>query len=182
MKEPASPAWISSLNIIRSRLDRFKDLGPLLVRVSLGVLFAQSGLGKLSNLPRTTEFFESLGIPAPEIQALVVGNVELLGGVALALGLLTRLAALPLAATMLVAIVTALLPEVENVLDLLALNETLYLAVLVLLVTQGPGRWSVDAFVESRFAKRKSSAKAQDELEKRKSTGEATVPLHPQNG
>lgn len=176
MKEPSATPWSLFLQKRQRTLNRFHDLGPLLVRVSLGVMFAQTGLGKLMNLERTAGFFESLGIPAPELHAFVVGNVELFCGIAVALGLLTRLAAIPLAITMLVAIATALLPDVQGVLDLIALSETLYLAVLVLLITQGPGKWSIDSFLQRWIARRIDAAASS------LAAGSTTLPLHPEGG
>lgn len=129
----------------------------VLLRGTLGLLFAQSGWGKLQNLDRTAGFFESLNIPAPTFHAALVGSVELLGGVALILGVLTRLAALPLVITMVVAIVTAHLPEVEGALELLTIDETIYLAILLLLVARGPGAWSVDSLVVGRMGLRRSA-------------------------
>lgn len=120
-------------------------LSSLLVRVALGAMFAQAGWGKLQNLERTTGFFEGLGIPAPGLHALLVGNVEFVGGVLLGLGLVTRLSAVPLAIIMVVAIATALLPEVDGVLDFLTLDEVLYFAILSWVITHGPGKWSIDA-------------------------------------
>jgi putative oxidoreductase len=122
-----------------------------LVRVALGVMFAQSGWGKLQNLERTAGFFDGLGIPAPGFHALLVGNVELAGGVLLAIGLLTRLVAIPLAITMVVAIFTAMLPDVEGVLDFITLDETLYFAILVWAATHGPGKWSLDEWIWKKF-------------------------------
>lgn len=123
----------------------------MLVRLALGVMFAQSGWGKLQNLERTAGFFEGLGIPAPSFHAVLVGNVEFLGGILLVVGLLTRLVSIPLAVTMGVAILTAMLPDVEGPLDFITLDETLYLAILVLMITQGPGKWSLDTLVSNKL-------------------------------
>ena len=95
----------------------------LLVRVAVGATFASTGLGKLEHLDRTIGFFRELGIPAPELQAPFIGGLELVGGICVALGLFTRLAAVPLAGTMLVAIATALWPDVHTPLDLLTLPD-----------------------------------------------------------
>lgn len=123
----------------------FMPLGPLLMRVSLGALFLQSGMGKLAHLERTAAFFAELGIIAPAFHAVFVGALETLGGAALAIGFATRLFSLPLAATMIVAVLTAKLSEVEGLLSLFALLEVTVLSALVWLLVQGPGRWSLDA-------------------------------------
>lgn len=131
--------------------NRAAPLGPLLIRLCLGVLFAQSGWGKLHNLSGTTEFFASLGIPAPGVQALFVSLVELLGGLALIVGLGTRLAALFLGGTMVVAIATAQWSEIEGVTSFLTLDETVYGAALVWLVVAGAGKASLDAWLSPRL-------------------------------
>ena len=72
---------------------------------------------KLHAVPDVTQYFASLGIPAPHAQALLVSLVEIGGGILLVLGLGTRHAALLLAGVMVVAIWTAKLPEVHGVID-----------------------------------------------------------------
>jgi putative oxidoreductase len=87
--------------------------GLAVLRIVLGVIFAKEGAGKLlgwfggSGFAGTCAFFAGLGIPFPEFNAILVGTVELVGGLALVLGFLTRLAVVPIAITMGVAILTA---------------------------------------------------------------------------
>jgi putative oxidoreductase len=125
-------------------LQRAEPYLAFLPRLSLGLVFARTGYGKLTHLERTADFFRELGIPAPEMQAIFIGGLELVGGACLVLGLLTRVVSIPLAGTMVVAILTALLPEVSGALDLLALDETLYLFLFGWLVVRGPGSLSAD--------------------------------------
>lgn len=82
--------------------------GIALLRIVTGVIFFVHGWQKLFDMGHggVTGFFTSLNIPLPAVAAAVVIAVELLGGLALILGFLTRLAALPLAINMLVALVT----------------------------------------------------------------------------
>lgn len=138
-------------NRVLSPLNRAHPLGPLLVRLCLGAVFAQSGWGKLHNLAGTTEFFESLGIPAPGAQALFVSLVELVGGLALVVGAGTRVAALLLGGTMVVAIATAQASEIEGLLSFLTLDETVYGAALVWLAVAGAGKASLDAWLAPRL-------------------------------
>jgi len=128
-------------------LSRIDWLGPLLARLTVGVVFAQSGWGKLHNLEKVTEFFGSIGIPYPELQAPFVAGVELVGGVLIAVGLLSRLAAVPLTITMIVAILTALRDQIEGVGDLLGLVEFAYIALFVWIAIAGPGAVSLDALL-----------------------------------
>lgn len=78
-------------------------LGILALRLAVGVPFLLHGFQKLSNLEQTTGFFSSLGVPG--FLATLVGVVELVGGLALILGVGTMLAGYALAAIMLAAII-----------------------------------------------------------------------------
>ena len=67
----------------------------LFVRVYWGWQLIESGWGKLHHLSNVTEYFTSLGLPMPAQMAVAISCVELFGGIFLALGLLSRLTALP---------------------------------------------------------------------------------------
>jgi uncharacterized membrane protein YphA (DoxX/SURF4 family) len=82
----------------------------LLVRVSVGFVFITSGLVKFAFENQGEVRFLKLGFRSPEATAYFVGGLEIAAGVLLVLGLLTRLAAIPLAIDMGVAIVTSKLP------------------------------------------------------------------------
>ncbi len=81
-------------------------LGIALVRIVTGVVFAAHGYQKffVYGLDGAVGAFGQMGVPAPSITAPLVAVVELAGGIALIIGLLTRLAALGLAINMLGAI------------------------------------------------------------------------------
>lgn len=71
------------------------DLAVLLGRIGLSVIFILSGWGKFQDLASTQQYMQAMGVPG--VLAPVVGLVELLGGLAVLFGFLTRLAALGLA-------------------------------------------------------------------------------------
>src|SRR5882762_2667003 len=79
----------------------------LLVRLYWGWQLAQSGWGKLHNLPNVTEFFTNLHLPMPAQMALFISCVEFFGGIFFALGLFSRLTALVLTINMFMAYITA---------------------------------------------------------------------------
>ena len=79
----------------------------LLVRLYWGIQLAQNGWGKLHNLGRVTEFFSSLGLPAPGATATFVATVEFIGGILLAIGLLSRFMGLVITIDMLMAYIMA---------------------------------------------------------------------------
>jgi putative oxidoreductase len=74
------------------------------VRLLWGAAFILAGWGKLQHLDRVGQFFANLHIPAPHAQAAFVACVEFFGGIFIALGLGTRLAAVFLAGAMIGAI------------------------------------------------------------------------------
>ena len=119
-------------------------LGPLAVRVTLGIVFVTTGWGKLHGLDDVTQYFASLGIPAPHAQAVLVSVVEFVGGIMLLLGLGTRIAAMLLVGVMAVAIWTAKLPEVHGIADLAGTVEVAYLVTFVWLLVSGGGAVSID--------------------------------------
>lgn len=83
----------------------------MLIRISVGAVFLSDGIQKfLYPEDLAAGRFAKIGLPAPEILGPFVGVVELIGGALILLGLLTRLAAIPLIIDMAVAIVTTKLP------------------------------------------------------------------------
>ncbi|MEO8559717.1 MAG: DoxX family protein, partial [Rhodospirillales bacterium] len=107
-------ALIDLLIIAPARLSAvFADLPPLAARLTVGWVFMMTGWGKLNALPKITEYFTSLGIPAPQILTPLVSGIECFGGALLILGLFTRLAATPLIAVMVVAIITAKWADID---------------------------------------------------------------------
>jgi putative oxidoreductase len=85
------------------------DFGLLAIRGMVGVVFIFHGAQKLfgwwggGGLGATAGFMEQIGLPLPGVSAFMAGAAEFFGGLALVLGLGTRLAAVPLVFTMLVA-------------------------------------------------------------------------------
>jgi putative oxidoreductase len=126
------------------------DEGLLLLRVLVGLIVAAHGSQKLfgwfggGGIRGTAAFFGSLGYRAPAVFALLAGLAELGGGLALAAGLLTPLAA--------AGVVVVMLNAIESVkfrngfwagsggYEL----ELLLLGTAVALAATGPGRYSLD--------------------------------------
>jgi putative oxidoreductase len=128
-------------------------LAPLLARITVGITFIGTGWGKLHSLPDVTNFFTELHIPAPHFNAVLAASAEFFCGAAVLFGVLTRLAAIPLIITMIVAIVTAkILPgKVEGVTDFLGLEEWTYIVIFVWLAVAGPGAISIDRLLARYF-------------------------------
>jgi putative oxidoreductase len=125
----------------------FQWLSPTVARLTVGLVFFQSGWGKLHDLEKVTGFFTELGIPAPHFQAILASTSEFVCGGLLLLGLATRFAVVPLLITMCVAIRTALWDQVSGLSSLVGLLEFSYIALLLYLGTDGPGPLSLDALL-----------------------------------
>jgi len=142
------------IRIRRALLDiaaRLSWLPPALARLTLGIIFAGSGWGKLHNLQTVTEFFRQLHVPAPGFNAAFVGATELVCGILLLLGLASRLAAIPLIVTMCVAIATAKSSDLEGFGDLLRLPEWDYIVLSIWIAVAGAGALSLDHLLSRRL-------------------------------
>ena len=83
----------------------------ILIRLMVGAVFVSEGLQKfLYPAARGAGRFEKIGMPAPEFLGYMVGTFEVVCGLMILIGLLTRLAAVPTAAIMIVAIVSTKVP------------------------------------------------------------------------
>ncbi len=158
---------ISGLYVtLTERFERvFEPLGHvvlLVLRVVWGWQFLMTGLGKLENHARVTDFFTSLGIPMPGLNAWFIGGLELVGGALLLLGLLARPIAFLLTCNMLVAYVTADRPALFGVFhDLdtfLRADPFWFLFVSIVVLTVGPGAISLDRILGRSLERRERDA------------------------
>lgn len=116
----------------------------LLGRVLLSVIFILAGYAKLTGIAGTAGWFASLGLPAPTATTVVVGLVELLGGLAILVGFKARIAALVLAVFTLAATAIAHLDFADQI-QVMFLQKNLAIAGgLFVLAAFGAGALSVD--------------------------------------
>ena len=137
----------SVLERLRALADKLAFLGPTLARLTVGLVFIGTGWGKLHSIPDVTSFFGDLGIPAPGFSARLTAGTELIGGLLVLLGLGTRLASLPLAFTMVIAIVTAKRASIDSITALVGFEEWSYLVFFIWIAVAGAGPLSLDALV-----------------------------------
>lgn len=120
------------------------------VRLAVGLIFLTQGILKFTDPAMGVVRFTRIGFPWPGFTAHFVGTFEIGCGLLIVLGLLTRLAAVPLLAVILTAIVTTKLPELLRagqgfwfmVSDARA-DFAMFCSLLFLLLS-GPGPWSLD--------------------------------------
>ena len=143
-----------------STAGRLSFLGPTLARLTLGVVFVGTGWGKLHSLDKVTGFFTELGIPAPGFNAVLAASAEFVCGGLLLIGLLSRLAAIPLIITMIVAILTAKRGDLHGISDLLGFEEWTYIVLAIWIAVAGPGPLSLDRVLSGVLRRQRSDATA----------------------
>ncbi|WP_457601146.1 DoxX family protein [Hydrogenivirga sp.] len=134
-----------------SFLPPLQSIFLFLLRFYWGWLFAQAGYGKLTHIERTTEFFKSLGMPLPELNAYFIGLTEFLGGFLLGLGLGTHLVGLFLTGEMFVAYLIAHRSELASLFsdpsEFYTAPPFTFLFVSVVLFLFGAGKVSLDYLI-----------------------------------
>ena len=133
-------------------LDSMRDFAPLMLRLVLAYGFWEPAWNKLQDVHAIGEWFESISLPAPYMQAWLATLTETAGVILLTIGLGTRIIAVPLIATMLVAIKTV---HWEN--GFAAGNNGFeipfyYIVMLICLMLSGSGRFSVDHLISRKRA------------------------------
>jgi putative oxidoreductase len=141
---------------VDARSTQAQAWGITALRVAVGITFLMHGWQKLTDMgiAGTATFFGKLGVPAPELAAMMVTAVEIVGGIALIVGLASRWAVIPLAADMLAALFMFHLRRGFFVGEGGGEHAMLLLAGLVVLALYGSGALSVDGLVQRLRADR----------------------------
>lgn len=141
---------ISAYTRLQVLLKKIEFLPLLLIRFILAYGFYSPAKMKWSDINAIGEWFGSIGIPAPNLNAYLAASTEALGVLLLILGLGTRLISIPLMVTMVVAIVTV---HLENGFEAGQNGFEIPLYYLIMLFTVlvfGPGKASLDEWIEKR--------------------------------
>ena len=133
--------------IAKEILSKGQDLSLLLARLVLAYGFYNPAMNKWADIHAVAEWFGTLGIPMPTINAYLAASTELLGVVLLTLGLLTRLISLPLIVVMIVAIITVHLPHGFAAGDNGFEIPLYYMLFLAIFASFGAGRFSLDHLI-----------------------------------
>jgi putative oxidoreductase len=168
---------MTKTSYIERRSPRWRDLpidlisrssiacwAPIPLRLIVGYGFMEHGFTKLARGPDAfPAILQALGVPAPHVMGWLTILVEIVGGLAVLLGVLVPLASIPMAAVLLVAMVTVHLPYGFSSIKLQAVTaagaqfgppgfetDLLYLACLAALILGGSGPLAVEGFLVRR--------------------------------
>ena len=119
----------------------------LLARLVVAYGFYEPAMMKWGDIKSVAEWFGSMGIPFPTLNAYMAASTESLGVVLLTLGLLTRAISIPLIVVMIVAIVTVHLPHGFSAGDNGFEIPLYYMLFLLLFLSQGAGKFSFDRLI-----------------------------------
>jgi len=122
----------------------------LLIRIAVGVIFSSQGLLKFLDPALGVNRFTRIGFSHPAFTAHFVGTFEIICGLLVLLGVITRLSAIPLLIVICTAIATTKIPELFRpnqgfwymVSD--ARTDFSMFCCLLFLLIAGPGSWSLD--------------------------------------
>jgi len=134
---------------MKSVLQTDNDTTTIIIRVIVGVIFLSEGVQKfILPLERGAGRFEKIGFYYPEFFSSLVGSFEIVCGILVIIGLLTRLAVIPLIYIMLIALSTTKykLFMATGFWNLLHESRTDWAMLLssIFLLIKGGGKWSID--------------------------------------
>ncbi|MBD3800597.1 MAG: DoxX family protein [Campylobacterales bacterium] len=130
--------------IVEPAVEKLQSVALLFVRLILAYGFYEPAKMKWNDIGSVAEWFASMGLPMPTLQAYLAATTEAVGVVLLTLGLFTRLISIPLMGVMLVAITLVHLPNGfqsgNNGFEI----PLYYFIMLFVLLTHGAGNLSFD--------------------------------------
>lgn len=137
-------------NSFVENLQKLKDLPLLFMRIILAIGFYGPAMMKIKNFNSIIEWFGSIGIPLPTLNAYLATTTETLGFILLFLGLGIRIITIPLMVTMVVAIVTVHLGNGFEAGNNGFEIPLYYLIMLFTLLVYGSGKFSLDYLLNKK--------------------------------
>ena len=117
-----------------------------------------TGKGKLSNIGKVSEFFASLGIPLPTLNAYFIGSLECFGSLLLIIGLISRPLSLLIVISMTVAYLAADFEAVSTIFSdpdkFVKADPFPFLFTALIVLVFGPGWFSIDALMKQMLRRR----------------------------
>jgi len=121
-----------------------QSVSLLFARLAVAYGFYEPAMMKWADIGAIAEWFGSMGMPFPTLNAYMAATTEIVGVVLLTLGLFTRLISIPLMVVMVVAIVTVHLPHGFSAGDNGFEIPLYYMLFLALFASLGAGKLSLD--------------------------------------
>lgn len=152
------------MNVIKRSISTSAPRSTIFIRLSVGLIFFTQGILKFTDPHWGVLRFARIGFPYPDFTAHFVGAFEIVCGVLIILGLVTRLASIPLLIINLTAIATTKIPELNHyeqgfwfmVSD--GRTDFAMCAGILYLLTVGGGTLSLDTSILSRIGRHDSSS------------------------
>jgi putative oxidoreductase len=130
---------------------KLKDLNILAIRLVLAYGFYNPAIMKWQNIGAIKDWFASLGIPFPALNAYLSATTEITGVALLVLGLANRIISIPLIIVMIIAIVTVHwgngFEAGNNGFEI----PLYYILMLLVILVNGAGKYSVDYFIRKKL-------------------------------
>jgi putative oxidoreductase len=137
--------------LLVSWLNHLQSPFLLLLRVYFFWQLFQTGQGKLTNLGKVTEYFASLNIPFPALNAAIVGFFETCGSLLLIVGLASRITAIPIIILLSVAYLAGDFEAVSKFFSdpdkFVKADPFPFLFTALIILIFGPGKLSLDAAI-----------------------------------
>lgn len=151
MKTPVA-LFRRGYELLVSGANLFQSPFLLLLRIYFFWQLFQTGQGKLAHIDKISDYFGSLGIPWPTLNAYMAGATETFGSVLLIVGLASRLTAIPITVVMAVAYLTADLEAVAGIFSdpdkFVKADPFPFLISALIVLVFGPGKFSIDALIK----------------------------------
>lgn len=136
---------------ISNKISNLDFIALLAIRFILAYGFYEPAKNKISDINSIAEWFKSMELPFPLLQAYLATYTEIVGVILLTLGFATRFISIPLIVVMLVAIKTIHwengFAAGENGFEI----PLYYLIMLLAIFTQGAGKASIDYFIKTKI-------------------------------
>lgn len=136
---------------ITDKLEQLQDIPLLFFRLILAYGFYGPATMKWGNIQGIAEWFGSMGIPLPTLNAYMAASTEMAGVILLPLGLATRIISIPLMVTMVVAIVTVHLGNGFEAGNNGFEIPLYYMLMLFALLIKGGGKISLDSLISKKL-------------------------------
>jgi len=145
---------LSKYKTLVAKLNNLEDVTLLFIRLILAYGFYTPAMLKWQDIGSIAEWFGSLGIPFPTLNAYLSASTEIAGVFLLLLGFLTRFISIPLIFVMIVAIVTVHLGNGFEAGNNGFEIPLYYILMLLVLLINGAGKFSLDNFLSNKIFNR----------------------------